>query len=720
MKKVILLLVYAICLFAFNPQLLTDKNFQLSGKFYYYPFYSTDDPNSAFNWVFETPSHRVFQLMGTEPTQDNVFGWKEVKNINIDNPKWFFFYLGDFDNDGDTRFDWVITPTDVDSQVLYKLMEVTPQEHYFRYDGPYIVRYGFDGEELKVGRNYAKRLPVAFREHGYSNLNKFTLITNSYDLERFIEEIREQSSWNDKENFIQHLQKVDFSVYNILIYSFEEPSGSIQVKVEEERFIAPNVFKVTIKTQVPELGTSDMAYYALVYLIDKSTQRFIVQKDEKEEIFQLKQEYSCEAVEAPVCGYRPIECITTPCPAMSVRQETFKNYCELKKAGAVYISDGTCDMEKKVDSIALAKNLNKFAYNLTGDIYNGSGNILLSPYSIVRAIEMIYFGAAGETKDEIESILGKDLELAKSFEELKIAAASNVIKEANALWFEKDMEIFPSYLYKLDDFTNASIFSADFLNRAEAERDRINRWVKEQTKGKIVDLLPYGSVKSDMRALLVNALYFKGAWEMPFDELLTSRGRFFSENGPVWVDMMTQTGNFAFMQNNKLKAIELPYKDHEFSMFIFLPKGNRCICDMIAYLKNHSLSEVRSQMNMERVLVRLPKFKLNWGTKDLSTNLKRIGFTTLFDPEHANLTHLGKPLDTDGKLYLKFLFHKAYLAVDEAGSEGVAATAGGVVEITSATPSSRQEFIVDHNFLFLIVDNRTDAILFLGGIKRLP
>jgi serpin B len=720
MKKLYLLIITAVFSFAgsFSPWLITDKSFELAGKFYYYPFYPKDDPKSAFNWVFETPTQNFYQLMGLEPSQNNVFGWKRIGSIKVDKPKWLFFYLGDVDGDGDSRFDWIVTPADSQKKIFYKLMEVTPQEHYFKYEGPYIFDFEFNGKRITFGKHYAKRVEVPFREHGYSKLATFIQIRNQYELENFLQEINEKDGWNHKERFVEGLRAVDLQHYNLILYRFSMPSGSIGVKVKNERFLAPGVLRVDIVTSRPEIGTADMAYYLLAYVVDKECERAIFAIDGKEQIFRLVRDYECSNVEAPVCGYRQIECITQPCPAMPVRQETFKNYCKLLQEGAIYVHDGSCDQSKEHNSTKLVRNLNHFGYVLASDIYGGSGNILISPYGIARVLEMAYAGSWGETKREFESYFGLDLEIFKGFKALAPKARSNELLLADSLWFERKLKLYESFVLKTEDFITDALFASDFFEDPEKERVRINEWVRKESRDKIKEFLPQGSITPDTRAVLLSVLYFKGGWASPFDPMNTKRERFMNEDGPIWVEMMSQVGRFKVMETPELKAIEIPYQDDELSMILFLPKGDRCVCDMLEYLKSHDLASVREEMEPKRVLLRMPKFRLSWGVKDLATNLQNIGFSTLFDPQKADLSRMAKPLK--GNLYLKSLYHKALLEVDEEGSEGAAATGGVVSETAAPVVEPLYRFIVDRNFLFLIVDNTTGVVYFLGGIKRLP
>jgi len=315
------------------------------------------------------------------------------------------------------------------------------------------------------------------------------------------------------------------------------------------------------------------------------------------------------------------------------------------------------------------------------------------------------------------------LDLPSSFKKLSdsIPREKNTLFEANSAWFEKAFELYPSYLLLIKDFANSEVFSVDFLHRSRQIRDRINDWVAKKTHHIIQDLLPQNALSPQTRAVLVDAIYFYGTWNYPFEQENTHKGSFLSENGPVSVDMMEQYAGFKVYENDRFQLIDLPYKGGEFSMLIFLPKEDRGIRDLLGYLGEHNLSQIRSAMEYRYTHLVMPKFTLEWGTRDIAPNLRHIGFDTLFDPQRADLTHLGRPIDPTQRLFVRSIYHKAKLEVFEEGSRGAAATAASVVETTAAPGEfDVYQFIVDHNFLFLIVENSNDTIIFLGGVKRLP
>lgn len=713
MKLLFAAILFITSLFAFDFTLLKDKRFDLSGKFYYYPFYPKNSPKSAFNWVFESKSKKVYRLMGTEPDENNVFGWKRVDLNLSEPPRWLLFFTGDIDFDNDTRFDWILTPAD-GRKIIYKLLKVTPQEHYFKYAGPAIADFDYKEKKLYIKKNFAKRLKIPFREHGYSNFDSVKVLSSSYELKKFVDEIKSQDHWGSgRALFLDKIKNLDLTRWNLILYPFSEPSGSIKLKIEKEEFIAPNVFKVWVDEDIPPIGTSDMAYYMFAYLVDKNTQRVVFEIGNNEKIIEIRKYLSCEDIEAPVCGYRDIECFAKPCEPAGVK-ETFKNYCELKKAGAKYLYDGNCSKEKFTDAQKLSSINNRFAIDLGYDLYSGSGNIIISPYSILNLLNLLYAGANKEAKEQIESSLEYDgLEVLKSQKELNDKILDKNLNFAESIWIERSLGVYNDFIDKAEDFFDTRTFLANIKSDPNGVRKQINRWVEQKSGNKIKNFLPNGSVDKLTKLVLVNAVYFYSEWKYPFDKNRTKKGLFHSEDGDKYVDMMSRDGNYDVFENEELKVIEIPYKNGDYSMLLFLPKGQRCICDLLSFLKSHSVTEIKSSMDGRYTALKMPKFKVLWGSRDISENLKRFGIKDIFDSTNPSLTMIAKE-----PLYAKSFYHKAFIEVDEKGSEAAAAS-GAVIGVTSVMPDI-YEFSVDRNFLFMIVKNGLDSIIFIGGVKKLP
>lgn len=369
----------------------------------------------------------------------------------------------------------------------------------------------------------------------------------------------------------------------------------------------------------------------------------------------------------------------------------------------------------------LVKGNNKFALDLYENLASDSDkNVFFSPWSISAALSMTYEGARGETADQMASILhlpGNDTVRRSSF--ARIHNLLNVnreykLKEANALWTHKDYEFLESYLNVNKDYYGAKVENLDFVNNKGEAVDTINQWVKEKTEGKIEKLIKESMVNSMTRMVLTNAIYFKGAWQIQFDEEKTTQEEFkVSSDKKVKVQMMQLTGEkaeFNFTENKNLKALELPYKGKDLSMILFLPKKDFGLSDLEEEFSVQKLSQIESEMNKEEVDVYLPRFEFK--TKyPLKEKLQRMGMKLPFNPKKADFSGM----DGTNKLFIQFVRHKAYVKVNEEGTEAAAAT-GVVVGATSAGPMT--VFRADHPFLFMIKDRRTGSILFMGRMSN--
>ncbi|CDQ88256.1 unnamed protein product, partial [Oncorhynchus mykiss] len=264
-------------------------------------------------------------------------------------------------------------------------------------------------------------------------------------------------------------------------------------------------------------------------------------------------------------------------------------------------------------------------------------------------------------------------------------------------------------------FYRADMKAVDFLGAAEETRGQINSWVEQQTENKIKDLLKQGTVSGLTRLALVNAIYFKGNWLNRFDQKDTKEMTFKinqSESKPV--QMMHQIKKFPFnyVPDYNLQIVELPYVDEELSMFVLLPEeatdGSDPLVKLESELTMEKLDEWTTRSNMDTgtdIIVYLPKFKLE-EDYELNDPLVQMGMKDVFVGGMADLSGMnGK-----GGLFLSTVAHKAFVEVNEEGTEAAAATAGMI-----AFCMFREEhFTADHPFLFFIRHNKTKSILFLG------
>lgn len=246
----------------------------------------------------------------------------------------------------------------------------------------------------------------------------------------------------------------------------------------------------------------------------------------------------------------------------------------------------------------------------------------------------------------------------------------------------------------------------DFAEKPEPSRLTINEWVENQTENKIKDLLPPGSIGHLTRAVITNAIYFNAIWQHPFSESNTQENTFTLLDGSeVTVPMMSQTESFKYTHGGGYEAIKLPYQGENMSMLIFMPTEGQ-FGDFENSLSSGTLENIIREMESEKIALRMPKFEFKASLK-LANVLSDMGMPAAFDETVANFSGI----TGDRSLFIDQVLHKAFVSVDENGTEAAAATA--VVMPTSA-PVSPVELSLDHPFIFMIRDDETESILFLG------
>ncbi len=362
-----------------------------------------------------------------------------------------------------------------------------------------------------------------------------------------------------------------------------------------------------------------------------------------------------------------------------------------------------------------------FALDLYGRLKSNPGNLFFSPYSISTAMAMTYGGARGQTEKEMIQVLhfGAAREQVHSgFRELQHQLSKAEIEPgtelrvANALWAQTGHPFLPAFLKTARDEYQANINQTDFKTKAKAAREEINRWVTEQTKDKIQDILPPGSLDASTRLVLANAIYFKGLWASPYDKAETSSQTFHrSANSMTRVPLMHHFDNVPYVEESDFQAVELPYKGGELSMVVFLPRQIEGFGALEDRLSPRLISRSLGRMKKQRVEIFLPRFKLE-SDFDLSTTLVKMGMSSAFGPQ-ADFSGI----DGTRQLYISGVFHKAWGEVNEEGTEAAASTVVGVVaSAVMKPPPPSPVFRADHPFIFLIRDTRAGSLLFLGRL----
>ena len=360
---------------------------------------------------------------------------------------------------------------------------------------------------------------------------------------------------------------------------------------------------------------------------------------------------------------------------------------------------------------------NQFALELYTELSkNGKENIFYSPYSIFAALGMTYEGAKGETKDEIKSVFHfpEDSTLrpnfAKIYNDINKNEEDYELRTGNALWIQKDYPFLEDYINIVEKYYGGKASNLDFVKETEKSRQTINSFIEEQTNNKIKDLIPKGVLDYLTRLVLTNAIYFKGTWQWEFNPKDTEAVDFkITPTDIVKVPMMymkPEKAKFNYADLEDLQILELPYKGEKISMLILLPKDN---LEDIQPLTIEKLKEWKSQTKEETLdEIYLPKFEFDtkYFMKEI---LSDMGMPTAFEMD-ADFSGM----DGTKSLYIKEVIHQAYVKVDEKGTEAAAAT-GVVMELTSIMP--KNIFRADHPFIFIIQQNDTGNILFLGRVN---
>jgi len=365
-----------------------------------------------------------------------------------------------------------------------------------------------------------------------------------------------------------------------------------------------------------------------------------------------------------------------------------------------------------------------FAFDLYQEVRQKAENLFYSPHSISLALAMAYAGARNNTESQMADTLHFSLiqeQLHPAFNALDLELASRGqgaegqdgegfrLNIVNAIWGQTGYLFLSEFLDILAENYDAGLRLLDFQNAPEDSRVRINNWVSDQTEDRIKDLIPKGDITWETVLVLTNAIYFNAAWLYPFDEELTQDGPFHLLGGSqITVPMMSQTEHFRYASGDGYQAVELPYDGEELSMVVFLPESDR-FDDFEISLDAGQVEEIINNLSLTYLHLTMPKFeyKFSMGLKDM---LKDMGMKDAFNRVVADFSGMDGTRD----LYIGDVLHKAFVSVDEAGTEAAAATA--VIMVATGMPPTPTELTLDHPFIFLIRDMETGTILFVGRV----
>ncbi len=367
---------------------------------------------------------------------------------------------------------------------------------------------------------------------------------------------------------------------------------------------------------------------------------------------------------------------------------------------------------------------NQFAVDLYGQLGKAqpSRNLFFSPASISIALAMAAAGARGQTEAEMAQVLHLTGILPQAHAAYHKAlrrwnSADNSrgyqLRVANRLWGQRSFPFLASYLKLTRQEYGAELGLVDFVGGTEAARQQINSWVEQQTAEKIKDLIHKGDVDGLTRLVLTNAIYFKGDWASQFKKDQTHDEDFtVSSIRKVKVPMMHQKHSYRYVRSGALQVLELPYKGDELSMLVLLPTAKDGLDDLEKSLSASRIADLQAGTWSQEVTVYLPKFRLE-ASFSMKDALEKLGMKLPF-ADTADFSGMDGRQD----VHLSAVVHKAFVEVNEQGTEAAAAT-GSIFAFKAARPQKQPIiFRADHPFVFMICDNRDGSILFLGRVTE--
>jgi len=402
----------------------------------------------------------------------------------------------------------------------------------------------------------------------------------------------------------------------------------------------------------------------------------------------------------------------------------------LQETDAISVKEAAVDqaldqaISKERPFLSIAGLDNKFVRQIFQQVSSEAGwkNINVSPLGISSMMVMAYEGARGTTAREIRSVLGfpaEDGDLkTQAHKEFSVLLPSlndsDQISCVNSSWFGNNLVIFPEYKEVLNTIYRSDLYYVDFCNSPDAT-GKINSWCAQKTKGRIKQII--GQTNCSLRFVLINAIYFKAKWKFPFPKEATTKKDFFIDNGvSVPVDMMNKKDGYAYVETEHFQILELPYEKNRFSMVVFLPKerDSKPVLEQLGTDVDSTLweemSAAFSALRREEVIINFPKFEFYNDWEKIVDQLKALGMVSPFGDE-ANFYGISKE-----PLYITKILQKTFIKVDEESTEAAAVTAGMMGNGAMPIKEELKEFTADHPFIFMIKDNATNSIVFLGQI----
>ncbi len=365
---------------------------------------------------------------------------------------------------------------------------------------------------------------------------------------------------------------------------------------------------------------------------------------------------------------------------------------------------------------------NQFAIDLYQQISKqpeqAENNVFFSPYSLSTAMAMLYAAAEGETKSQIQktfhyptpAVLNPNS--AALYNQFNKPNPNYELSTVNDLWMSKGLSPSQTYLDTVQRYYGGQVTNLDFASRPEPSRQIINKTIAKHTKQMIPELMPNGSIDSSTATVLTNAVYFKSEWAQPLG-LRNWEQPFYNLDGTTTnTNLMYSIQNFDYMEDKQVQVVELPYKGNDLSMLIVLPKSKEpvAIQKLVANLSTTQINQWTEQLENKEIFLIMPKFKLE-ESYQMEALLSKMGMPIAFGSQ-ADFSLF----NDEQSLTVDFITHKAVVEVDEKGTVAAAATGMGMIPVMA---TFKAELTADHTFIFMIKDNKTDAILFLGQVNKL-
>lgn len=358
-----------------------------------------------------------------------------------------------------------------------------------------------------------------------------------------------------------------------------------------------------------------------------------------------------------------------------------------------------------------------FSWDILKKSSENSGNIMISPVSIYLALAMTQNGAAGQTKEQMKNTLYSEkiteddlnVELKKLMNYLNADNETTDLTVANSIWYRKGFEADETFLQKNADYYSSDIKSLDFTKKEAPAA--INRWVSDATNKTIDKIID--KINEDVMIYLINAIYFKGDWEVPFNANDTYKQTFNSIQGAVDTDFMHSRGNMEYLQSGGVEGIVLPYKGDKFSFFALIPEKDKTAREMINELSPLEIVEIIDSKESKNLELTIPKFESRY-EDSLVDELSKMGMGSAFEPANADFSLMQKSRSMD--LYISDVKHKTFIRVDEKGTEAAAVTSVEVV--LTSMPVEFQSVVFDRPFVYGIVDLENGLPLFIGIMEN--